>query len=336
MRISVVIRTKDEADRLRLVLASLSRQAGDEIIIVDDGSSDHTADVIADAARVMDLKALRHSTARGRSEASNAGARVASGSVILFFDGDTLVGPECIARHRDAHAAAANFLGRGETFHLRGARFLLDPEEGTPRTGEETRIARLPLAEVERMKVTRQQILEDFGSIERRAEPAIYPGAGPRELYELEIAALRDHPECGTLWAASSGSNFSVRREAFLAAGGFDPDLDNNEHRELALRMCKAGARMGLVDGARNYHLTHRTGWRDPLVESDWERVFYQKHPIMAVKLLSVMWASLSRTSCVPPGARITSLPELERAANGLTEVDYDAVRRMIPGLPIL
>jgi hypothetical protein len=93
---------------------------------------------------------------------------------------------------------------------------------------------------------------------------------------------------------------------------------------------------MGLVAGARTYHMTHRSGWRDPLVESDWEAVFYRRHPIAAVKLLSVLWASLADASPVPPEARITSLPELARAARGETGVDYDAVRRLIPGLASL
>jgi hypothetical protein len=184
--------------------------------------------------------------------------------------------------------------------------------------------------------VSRRQILEDFAAIDRRAEPGVYPGAGPRELYDLEVAALRNHPDSAVLWAAASGSNFSVRREAFLAAGGFDEALDNNEHRELALRLCLAGGRMALVEGARTYHMTHRSGWRDPLVESDWESVFYQRHPLPEVKLLSVFWASLSGPRGLPAAMRIRSLRELERAARGETVVDIDAVRRMIPGLPAL
>ena len=50
----------------------------------------------------------------------------------------------------------------------------------------------------------------------------------------------------------------------FLAAGGLNEEMDNNDHREITLRMCRAGHRMGATK-ARSYHLTHRTGWRDPL-----------------------------------------------------------------------
>lgn len=329
MTLSVVIRSRDEADRLRLTLASLSRQtAPAEVVVVDDGSVDHTAGVLAEARRELPLTIVRHERALGRSAASNAGARAATGEILVFLDGDTPACPDLVARHAEVHAAAPGLMGRGETLHLRCTRFLMDPETGLPRPGEEDRIARLPPQELERLLVTRRQVTEDFPAIERRAEFGIYPGAGPRRLYEMEMDALRWHPDCTVLWAASTGSNLSVRRDAFLAAGGFDETIDNSEHRELALRLCLAGGRMVPVEGARTYHLTHRSGWRDPLQETGWERAFLAAHPVAAVKLLAVMWASLADRSPIPPEARINSLVELEAAARGDRGVDYDAIRR--------
>ena len=337
MKVSVVIRSRDEADRLRLVLTSLSRQTTPaEVIVVNDASTDHTPAVLAAATSQVDLRVINHAEPRGRAGATNAGARVATGDILVFFDGDTLAGPELVMRHAVVHASGTRAIGRGETFHLRGTRFLRDPESGTARAGEEARIARLTPAERAALQVTREQIVSDFPAIDRRAEPGIYPGAGPRLLYALEMDAIRRHPDCGVLWAAACGSNLSVRREDFLRLGGFHEGLDINEHRELALRLCQDGARMLPVDGARSYHLTHRSGWRDPLQETTWEQVFYRAHPSLAVKLLSVFWASLSTRSPIPPAARIISLVELEIAARGDNGIDYDAVRRLIPGLPDL
>ena len=82
--------------------------------------------------------------------------------------------------------------------------------------------------------------------------------------------------------------------------------------------------------------MTHRSGWRDPLAQTVWEERFYQVHPILAVKLLSVFWASLDPRFHIPQQARIRSLPELEAAARGDAGIDYDAVRRLIPSLPLL
>lgn len=337
MRLSLVVRSKDEAPRLRLTLTSLARQSADaEIIVVDDGSSDDTASVVAEAAAARPLRLVRHETPRGRSGAANAGARIAQGEILLFLDGDTLAGPDLVARHLAVHAAGERRIARGETFHFRGTRFLLDPEAATPRPGEEARLARLSPDELNRLRVTRRDIVENFAALVSRAEPGIYPGVGPRRLFEIEMDALHHHPDCPVLWAAASGSNMSVRRDAFLDLGGFDEAIDNNEHRELALRLTDAGHRMVPVDGARTYHLTHRTGWRDPLAETAWEEVFYRAHPILAVKLLAVFWAGLSGAKPVPGMPSIGSLPELAAAARGEDGIDYDLVRRRIGGLPDL
>ncbi len=319
MRGSVIVRSKDEADRLRLTLASLVQQTEPaEIIVVNDGSRDHTRAVIEEAAESFPIISIDHAEPLGRSAAANVGAGRASGDVLIFLDGDTLAAPNFVAAHLATHRSAVGegqgLVGRGETYHLRCTRFFADPETGTPQPGFEARVAGLKEAELARMRVTKDDISERFAMIDERASPGIYPGAGPRMLYEMEMNALRADPECDVLWAAASGSNQSVGRAAFLAAGGFDVSLTINEHRELALRLCQAGLRMVPVS-ARTYHLTHRTGWRDPLVDSSWESIFYQAHSIPAVPLLSVLWSSLADPVPFPASCRITSLPELSAAA---------------------
>ncbi len=337
MQVSVVIRTKDEAARLRLTLASLERQsAAAEFIVVNDGSSDHTRSIIADAATRIPLQVVHHEKPQGRSGAANAGARRACGDTLLFLDGDTIASPYLVARHSATHAMAEEVIGRGETFHLRCTRLFQDPEAGTPRPGEEARVARMAPEELARLRVSRREVLEDFAAIERRAEPGIYPGAGPRRLNELEMDALRHHPDCAVLWAAVCGSNLSVGREAFLQIGGFCEAMEINEHRELALRLVNLGHRVVPVDGGRSYHMTHRRGWRDPLRETDWERIFYQAHPIPAIKLLAIFWAGLANANTGPGWPPIRSLPDLAVAASRTDGVDYDAIRRQIGNLPDL
>jgi glycosyltransferase involved in cell wall biosynthesis len=349
MLVSVVVRTKDQADRLRLVLASLSRQTvpvvapgstvptgqtAAEVIVVNDGSTDHTAAVLEEAAGGFPLRALHRPQSGGPGAATNTGARVAAGDVLLFLDGDTLAAPDVVALHA-RRQAAGRVMGRGETQHLRCTRFLLDPETGTPQPGQEEQVARLG-ADLARRRVTREQVLQDFGAIERRAQPGIYPGAGPRKLAEVELDALHSYPDLGVLWMAASGHNASVPRADFEAVGGFDERLTINEHRELAFRLAERGVRVALVPGARTYHLTHRSGWRDPLRDTDWERIFYQAHPCLAVKLMALFWLSLSDAKTIPPEARITSLPQMDAIIRGGTSIDYDAIRRANPWLPPL
>lgn len=315
MRASVIIRSKDEADRLRLTLTSLAGQtARPEVVVVNDGSSDHTRAVLAGMADALDLVTIHHDRPAGRSAAANAGAAMASGDIVIFLDGDTLAAPDLVARHLAQHAGADGRVVRGETWHLRCTRLFLDPETGTPKPGEEAKVARMSAAEIARSTVTRQQIRTAFDEIDSRAQPGIYPGFGPRKLYELEMEALMTAPACGVLWAAASGSNQSLARAAFIGSGGFHPDITINEHRELALRLCQQGLRMAGCTG-RTYHMIHRSGWRDPLLERDWEDIFYQAHPLPEVELLPILWESLSDTATLAAPARITSLPALEAAA---------------------
>jgi len=296
MKTSVVIRSRDEAPRLRLTLAALEHQpACDEIVVVDDGSVDDTPQVIAAAG----VRSVRHDGPKGRAAASNAGAGAARGELLIFLDGDTLAAPGFVAAHAAVHVRDDRLIGRGETWHLRCTRFLADPEAGRFWPHEAARAQTLKAEERDAMRVTLAQVRSDFAAITRRAQPGIYAGTAPRRLHEAEMAALR-RPGAAQLWAAASGSNLSIRRETFLAAGGFDAAIDINEHRELAWRLCGAGARMAAVDGARSYHLTHRSGWRDPLNDDGWERAFRRAHPHAPIDALKAFWRALSSNAPAP------------------------------------
>jgi GT2 family glycosyltransferase len=334
--ISIVIRSKDEADRLRLTLASLEGQmARAELVVVDDGSADHTPSVLDDAATRLPLHAVRHATAQGRSSAANAGAAVARAPLLLFLDGDTLAGPDLVARHLAAHRDSPHVVVRGDTWHLRCTRLLQDPEAGTPFPEQADALASRPAPERERMRVTAAQIRDDFAAVAIRGQPAIYPGGDPRRLYETEMAALTGAPDCPVLWAAAAGSNQSVERDAFLAAGGFHPGIDINEHRELALKLCRAGARMTAAPGARSFHMTHRSQWRDPLRDRAWEAAFLAAQPAPAVALLVLFWASLAGYPTVAGSASIGSLPALAAAAAAPDAARFDAAREMLGFAPM-
>jgi rSAM/selenodomain-associated transferase 2 len=85
MRLSVIIPALDEAARIGRRLEELAALPGiDEVVVVDGGSTDETARIAASHAGVR----VVHS-ARGRALQMNAGAAVATGSVLLFLHADT-------------------------------------------------------------------------------------------------------------------------------------------------------------------------------------------------------------------------------------------------------
>ena len=87
---SVIIPVYNEAQTLGDCLASLVRQTGQrqdlEIIVVDDGSTDNTPDVVRGFPGVRLLRQSR----QGPAAARNRGAREARGEIILFTDGDCI------------------------------------------------------------------------------------------------------------------------------------------------------------------------------------------------------------------------------------------------------
>ena len=79
-----------------------------EIIVVDDGSTDRTAEIAREeGARVISVH-LRHIAA-----ARNAGARAAAGDLLVFVDADTIVPPLVLKRAVEAIRAGAVGGGAG-------------------------------------------------------------------------------------------------------------------------------------------------------------------------------------------------------------------------------
>lgn len=88
--VSVVIPTRDRAEMLRgAVEAVLAQRYPElELIVVDDGSRDHTPSVTAGLGSGAGILVLRHAEPRGPAAARNAGAALAHGELLLFEDDD--------------------------------------------------------------------------------------------------------------------------------------------------------------------------------------------------------------------------------------------------------
>jgi glycosyltransferase involved in cell wall biosynthesis len=116
MKISVVIPAYNAAVYIERAIGSVLAQSrrADEIIIVDDGSKDNTADVLD---RFSDkVKLIRQANA-GVSAARNAGIRAATGDWVTFLDADDQWLPdylkkqtELLARNPSLVWSAANYM----------------------------------------------------------------------------------------------------------------------------------------------------------------------------------------------------------------------------------
>ncbi|SMH35999.1 Glycosyl transferase family 2 [Rathayibacter oskolensis] len=94
-RISVVVPVKDDARHLERLLALLEEQtlAPFEIVVVDDGSTDDSADI----ARAAGARVVVHAGA-GIPASTAHGFDVAEGEVLARLDADSQPGPDWVAR----------------------------------------------------------------------------------------------------------------------------------------------------------------------------------------------------------------------------------------------
>ena len=126
-RFSIIVPARNEAAGLRRLLPDLTGVLdGAEILVVDDGSDDDTAAVCAE----FGITRLRHHYPLGNGAAIKAGARAATGDVLIFMDADgqhlaediplllakfaegydMVVGARQSGSHAGAHRAVANDL----------------------------------------------------------------------------------------------------------------------------------------------------------------------------------------------------------------------------------
>ena len=83
MKTSLIIPAWNEEEALPLVIEEYMDKV-DEIVVVDDGSSDKTYEI----AKTYDVKVFRHEINKGKVAALRTGVANASGDIIIFTDAD--------------------------------------------------------------------------------------------------------------------------------------------------------------------------------------------------------------------------------------------------------
>jgi biofilm PGA synthesis N-glycosyltransferase PgaC len=115
--ITIIIPARNEAENLKKTIeASLNIDWPDlEIIIVNDGSTDKTCEIVNEYKHDLRVKYLKNGKAQGKSKALNKGIFEAKGELILILDADAIPGSNVLNRmaarlimHDDIAAVTGN------------------------------------------------------------------------------------------------------------------------------------------------------------------------------------------------------------------------------------
>ena len=114
--VSVVVPTHDRRRLLSQTLASILWQRGVdfEVLVVDDGSSDGTAELVAGLGDAR-VRLLRNDIPQGVAAARNRGIAQAAGGWLAFCDDDDLWAPDKLVRQLEAaHQTGRHWVYTGE------------------------------------------------------------------------------------------------------------------------------------------------------------------------------------------------------------------------------
>jgi GT2 family glycosyltransferase len=127
--LTVVVATHNRSERLVRLLAALDKQdlPDLEVVVVDDGSSDDTWNVLQEATRRYPwLQAHQMARNGGPARARNAGWRTSRRDIVAFTDDDCVPSPEWATRLLGAFETAGTDIAQGATsadqecFRVRG------------------------------------------------------------------------------------------------------------------------------------------------------------------------------------------------------------------------
>lgn len=288
--ISVVVSTYQRPGHLRRCLASLAVQQGVagqfEVIVVDDGSEDDTADVVAHFRRTAALT-VRFCThphdgfqlARCR----NSGIRSSAAPYLLFTDGDCIFPPDHLRRHLEARRV------------------------GVVRAGDCVRVDEPTSARINEDAIRNGAFVEMIDASLKKSLRKVY-------LKSLGYQFVR-HSNRPKL----VGWNMAVWRDQLERINGFDEKFRGwgCEDDDLAARLRKSGARVATVLGYTHaYHLWHPPHPSTPQQWQDGPNVAYLKRSVVLTRCLE----GIRSRNLLQVSTRVIGSPEQPEISRRLHE----------------
>lgn len=252
MKASVIIPTFNKYERLKLTLHTLELQTYDkkcfEVIIINDGSTDETNQLISDNIFNFDLHYLNQ-TNKGRAAARNAGIKAAKNEILIFIDDDTVLDKDFIRAHIEKQQDNKSII-HGMIREVPYVKFFKDPSKGIfydefVQLGVNTK-------NLNQMCITTEELEFKFAEkIEAKSKITAH---------EKIVQAVFEYGAVKWNWITFSGGNMSLPKKWAEKSGCFDEKYYVNwgcEDMDLGYRLMERGYPFRYCKEAVNYHLDH-------------------------------------------------------------------------------
>lgn len=244
-----------------------------EVIFIDDASTDQTEEILKSYQPPYHFKYIRSTKKLGRAKVRNLGIHSASGSVLIFLDGEMITEPEFVENHYKYHQSQNNIIVSG-AMHSQAIYSCIFPafsEQIMNRAADLTKnnkeiYSRLqnckyPLDDIYPLLEKNDIARETYKDLSFNAYPW-YQQITNNFNTELERFAFP--------WMAFLTGNISIRKELIVEAGLFDEEFYHYgyEDWELGYRLFKMGAKYIVSSEIITYHQEHPVGerkWREAI-----------------------------------------------------------------------
>jgi LmbE family N-acetylglucosaminyl deacetylase/glycosyltransferase involved in cell wall biosynthesis len=253
--ISVVVITHNKASYLEACLNCLGQTTFArhrfEVIVVNDGSTDRTRDLLDAYSATYTLSAI-HKEQGGISSARNAGIADAAGELLVMLDEDCLPDPSALQNLWDAYRANPTALFIANVIHIDVCHV----------SGVCARVNRGSM---------------DFMETVDTLSPQAYTFA-----LQPILRSIKEHlDELEVGWIGAQGPSVSMSRQMWAEVGGYDETFRKYgmEDFDLAFRFRSQGGRLLYVENAILYHLDHGHDKTRLFAEATLSvKQFYRKH----------------------------------------------------------